>query len=147
MAVGLLLSAGRILAHGYDEGLGQLVTEVVGQMMVFVLLAAVELEPLSPAGEHIAVELGAFAGEKIADIHAQHLGDIEQVGKRKIALPRFIGQVFVLIDPSPAGDLLGTQAGDVAQITDAKRDQAQLFPVFRHDRPLHAAQNTPPQYK
>lgn len=47
VAVGLLLSARRILAHGYDEGLGQLVTEVVGQMMVFVLLAAVELEPLA----------------------------------------------------------------------------------------------------
>lgn len=83
-----------------------------------------------PGGEHIAVKLGAFAGQKIADIHAQHLGDIEQVGKRKIALSRFIGQVFVLIDPGPAGDLLGAQAGDVAQITDAKRDPSAIGSRF-----------------
>ena len=41
------------------------------------------------------------------------------MGKRKIALARFIGQVFVLVNPGPVGDLLGTQAGDIAQITDA----------------------------
>ena len=69
------------------------------------------------------------------------------MGKRKIALARFIGQVFVLVDPGPAGDLLGAKARDVAQITDAKRNQAQLFPIFRHDRPLHATQNAPLQYK
>lgn len=84
-----------IVIHRDHKGLGLLIAEIVGQMFVLIRFAALEREAFSRAREDISLQLGAFAGEQIGNIHAENPGNVEQVAEGKIARTRFIGNVFL----------------------------------------------------
>ena len=100
--------------------------KVVGQVLVVVLLAPVKGQALARPRQHIAAELGAFAGEQVGNIHAQGFGNVEQVGEGEVLLALFIGQVFLQGHAGAAGHFLGAQAADVAQVRNSQGNQLNL---------------------
>jgi hypothetical protein len=123
VGVGNLAGGLAVVLDGHKERLGLLVPEVVGQVLVVVGLAPLKRQPLAGAGHDVAAQLRALAGQKVADVHAQRLGDIEEVAEGKIPVALLVLGVVLKRHARRFGDLLLRQAADLSQIANPHRDR------------------------
>ena len=100
-------------------------------MLIVVLAAPVKHQPLAVPGQNIALQLRALARQQVGNIHAERLGDIEQMGKGKIFFAFFIFNIVFQGNLGAVGDVFLGEAQNIPEVSDPQRDHLNLS----HEKP------------
>ena len=102
-----------------QQGIGDSVLEVGGQVVVDHLMGLLDLLTVAVAGDDIGTELGAVALDEVGDVHAEGGGAAIQKRKVQVAGAAFAADVFLLGDAGALRHLCSGEAGDLPQVADS----------------------------